>query len=36
MVRLREKAVMPAAEAMWQFLASEAHTFLPQPRPKAG
>ena len=31
-VRLREKAVMPAAEAMWRFLASEGHTFLPQPR----
>ena len=28
-VRLREKAVMPAAEAMWQFLASEGHDFLP-------
>lgn len=30
-VRLREKAVMPAGEAMWQFLASEGHGYLPQP-----
>jgi LysR family transcriptional regulator, low CO2-responsive transcriptional regulator len=35
-VRLREKAVMPAADAMWKFLASEGHTFLPQPHPDAG
>jgi DNA-binding transcriptional LysR family regulator len=34
-VRLREKAVMPAAEAMWRFLASEGHLFLPQPSTKA-
>ncbi len=34
-VRLREKAVMPAAQAMWQFLASEGHLFLPQPLAKA-
>ncbi|MBI4724276.1 MAG: LysR family transcriptional regulator, partial [Rhodomicrobium sp.] len=30
-VRVREKAVMPAGEAMWKFLASEGHHFLPQP-----
>ncbi len=35
-VRLREKAVMPAADAMWKFLATEGHTFLPQPHPVAG
>jgi DNA-binding transcriptional LysR family regulator len=35
-VRLREKAVMPAADAMWKFLATEGHTFLPQPHPDAG
>ncbi len=29
-VRLREKSVMPAAEAMWRFLASEGHLFLPK------
>ena len=29
-VRLREKAVLPAAEAMWQFLAAEIRNFLPQ------
>ncbi len=29
-VRLREKAVLPAAEAMWQFLAAEIWNFLPQ------
>ncbi len=34
-VRLREKAVMPAAEAMWRFLVTEGHTFLPQPHPDA-
>jgi LysR family transcriptional regulator, low CO2-responsive transcriptional regulator len=34
-VRLREKAVMPAADAMWKFLATEGHTFLPQPHPLA-
>ena len=28
-VRLREKAVMPAGEAMWRFLASEGHHYLP-------
>jgi LysR family transcriptional regulator, low CO2-responsive transcriptional regulator len=32
-VRLREKAVMPAAEAMWRFLVTEGHTFLPQHHP---
>ncbi len=34
-VRLREKSVMPASEAMWQFLASEGHLFLPRPPSKA-
>ena len=34
-VRLREKAVMPAAQAMWRFLASEGHLFLPKPLAKA-
>ncbi len=34
-VRLREKAVMPAAEAMWRFLASEGHSYLPQPHAPA-
>jgi LysR family transcriptional regulator, low CO2-responsive transcriptional regulator len=33
-VRLREKTVMPAGEAMWRFLASEGHRFLPQPAPQ--
>ncbi len=32
-VRLREKTVMPAGEAMWRFLAAEGHLFLPQPAP---
>ncbi|MGO9546143.1 MAG: LysR family transcriptional regulator [Rhodomicrobium sp.] len=35
-VRLREKAVMPAGEAMWRFLTSEGHNYLPQPCVKAG
>jgi LysR family transcriptional regulator, low CO2-responsive transcriptional regulator len=30
-VRLKEKSVMPAAEALWRFLASEGHLFLPKP-----
>ncbi len=30
-VRLRDKAVMPASEAMWIFLSSEGKSFLPQP-----
>lgn len=30
-VRLREKSVMPASQAMWEFLVSEGHDFLPQP-----
>jgi LysR family transcriptional regulator, low CO2-responsive transcriptional regulator len=30
-VRMREKSVMPASEAMWKFLASEGQHFLPQP-----
>jgi LysR family transcriptional regulator for metE and metH len=30
-VRLREKTVMPAGEAMWRFLAAEGHVFLPKP-----
>jgi LysR family transcriptional regulator, low CO2-responsive transcriptional regulator len=30
-VRMREKAVMPAYEAMWEFLTSEAHKHLPEP-----
>ncbi|MBT3069681.1 LysR family transcriptional regulator [Rhodomicrobium sp. Az07] len=30
-VRLKEKAVMPAAQVMWAFLSSEGHRFLPQP-----
>jgi LysR family transcriptional regulator, low CO2-responsive transcriptional regulator len=30
-VRLRDKAVMPAGEAMWTFLSSEGKSFLPQP-----
>jgi LysR family transcriptional regulator for metE and metH len=30
-VRMSEKAVMPAGEAMWKFLASEGHRHLPQP-----
>lgn len=30
-VRLRDKAVMPASEAMWTFLSSEGKSFLPQP-----
>lgn len=34
-VRLREKAVMPAAEAMWRFLANEGHRYLPQPHAMA-
>jgi LysR family transcriptional regulator for metE and metH len=31
MVRVREKAVMPACQAMWAFLCSEGRQFLPQP-----
>jgi LysR family transcriptional regulator, low CO2-responsive transcriptional regulator len=30
-VRIREKAMMPACEAMWEFLTSEAHKHLPEP-----
>lgn len=30
-VRLREKALMPAGDAVWQFLASEGQRFLPEP-----
>ncbi len=30
-VRLREKAVMPAGQALWSFFASEGRKFLPQP-----
>lgn len=30
-VRLREKALMPAGDAVWQFLASEGRHFLPKP-----
>jgi DNA-binding transcriptional LysR family regulator len=35
-VRLRDKAVMPASQAMWTFLSTEGQQFLPQPvsRPK--
>ena len=29
-VRLADKAVMPAGQAMWSFLAAEGHKFLPQ------
>ena len=29
-VRLREKAVMPAGEAMWRFLATDGHLYLPR------
>jgi DNA-binding transcriptional LysR family regulator len=32
-VRIREKAVMPAGQAMWSFLSTEGHKFLPQPAP---
>lgn len=32
-VRLREKAVMPAAQAMWTFLSAEGQKFLPRPAP---
>jgi DNA-binding transcriptional LysR family regulator len=32
-VRMREKAVMPAAQAMWAFLSTEGHKFLPQAAP---
>lgn len=35
-VRLREKAVMPAGEAMWRFLASEGHLYLPKAPALAG
>ncbi len=31
MVRLRDKAVMPAGQAMWTFLCSEGQQFLPKP-----
>jgi LysR family transcriptional regulator for metE and metH len=31
--RLREKAVMPAGQAMWSFLSAEGQKFLPQPAP---
>ncbi len=30
-VRLRDKAVMPASQAMWTFLSKEGQQFLPQP-----
>ncbi len=30
-VRVREKAVMPAGQAMWAFLSTEGQQFLPQP-----
>ena len=30
-VRLRDKAVMPAGQAMWTFLSAEGQQFLPQP-----
>jgi LysR family transcriptional regulator, low CO2-responsive transcriptional regulator len=32
-VRIREKAVMPAGQAMWLFLSTEGHKFLPQTAP---
>ena len=32
-VRMREKAVMPAGQAMWSFLSTEGHKFLPQAAP---
>jgi DNA-binding transcriptional LysR family regulator len=32
-VRIREKAVMPAGQAMWSFLSTEGHKFLPQAAP---
>ena len=35
-VRMREKAVMPAGEAMWRFLVSEGHRYLPKPPALAG
>jgi hypothetical protein len=30
-VRLRDKAVMPAGQALWKFLSTEGQQFLPQP-----
>jgi LysR family transcriptional regulator, low CO2-responsive transcriptional regulator len=30
-VRLRDKAVMPAGQAMWRFLSTEGQNFLPKP-----
>jgi DNA-binding transcriptional LysR family regulator len=30
-VRLRDKAVMPAGQALWKFLSTEGQRFLPQP-----
>jgi len=33
-VRLKEKAVMPAAQVMWSFLSAQGHKFLPQPLPE--
>ncbi len=32
-VRLRDKAVMPAGQAMWKFLSTEGQHFLPKPTP---
>jgi DNA-binding transcriptional LysR family regulator len=34
-VRLSDKAVMPAGQAMWSFLSAEGKEFLPQPAPCA-
>jgi DNA-binding transcriptional LysR family regulator len=32
-VRMREKAVMPAGQALWAFLSTDGHKFLPQAAP---